>query len=111
MLAGAIFRRPAGFGRLLGSLLHLAAGTFLFPTVYAIVFEIMARADVGLGAAMGLLHGVLAAALVPLAWRWTADEGRAGVLGRRLGSLTPIGIVMTHVLYGALLGYIYVVPD
>lgn len=111
MLAGAIFRRPAGFGRLLGSLLHFAAGTFLFPTAYAVGFEMMARADVGLGAAMGLLHGVLAAALLPIAWHRTGDQGPAGLLGRRLGPLTPIGIVMTHVLYGALLGYIYVVPD
>ncbi len=110
VIAGLLLQRSTGLRRLLGSVIHLLAGTFLFPTIYGLTFEAFARADVALGATLGLLHGVVVGTLIPVAWRLAGGEGRAGVFGRRLGSLTPFGIVTTHVLYGALLGYIYVVP-
>ena len=110
VLAGLLLRRPSGLGRQLGSALHLLAGTFLFPAMYGLAFEALARADVAIGATLGLLHGTVVGALLPLAWRLAGGAERAGVFGRHLGSLTPFGIVTTHVLYGALLGYIYVVP-
>lgn len=75
----------------------------------------MGSADAFTGALTGVAHGVLAGSvLAPLGRRSRCiASGRLpapGFFGRRLGVATPIGIVAAHVIYGAMLGYIFVVP-
>ena len=86
----------------------LISGTFLFAPVYGLLFESLARADLGTGALIGAAHGAIAAAFVLV-----------GHLRKRASAATPtlrpvIGYrlrrLVTRTVYGALLGFLYVVP-
>ena len=113
---GALLLRGGG-GRsrpwlrgLVGALGHFLLGTLAFPTIYALIFQVVGRADVPVGAMIGGGHALLAGLALPLAWRAGHQEGGAGLFGWRLGAATPPALVAAHVLYGLLLGYIYVAP-
>jgi hypothetical protein len=84
------------------------SGTLLFAPVYGLLFEAFARADLATGAVIGAAHGALAAAFVligHLRRRATAaSPALTPVLGYRFRRL------VTRTLYGALLGFLYVVP-
>ncbi len=105
--------RRRGAGRLRGLLsgvIHLALGTLAFPAIYALAFHGAGRADALFGAELGAAHGILAGLLLPALWRAAGHDRPAGLFGWRLGLFTPLGLLAAHVLYGTLLGYIYVVP-
>lgn len=108
LLAARLTPRPGRAATLAGYLLHFAAGSLVFPTAYALLFESAHRADAPFGLAIGAVHGTLAGLALPLAHR--DGEPSPGLFGRRLGPLTPAGLLAAHLLYGALLGHIYVVP-
>lgn len=103
-------RSGRGLRALVGTGAHFLLGTLAFPALYALVFALTGRADVAAGALLGGGHAVLAGLALPLAWRGARQEGAAGLFGWRLGAATPPGLVAAHVLYGVLLGYIYVAP-
>ncbi|HXE57034.1 MAG TPA: hypothetical protein VNK43_03465 [Gemmatimonadales bacterium] len=109
-LAHLLSPRPGRAATLAGSAAHLAAGSLLFPTAYALLFEAARRADAPFGLAIGAVHGTLAGLALPLAHRHRDQEPAPGLFGHRLGTLTPPGLLAAHLLYGALLGHIYVVP-
>ncbi len=109
-LGALVAGRRRRLGALLGGLGHFALGTLGFPALYAVAFAIAGRADAPLGAEFGLAHGILAGLVLPAAWRAAGNSKSAGLLGWRLGGATPFGLLAGHVLYGALIGYIYVVP-
>ncbi len=111
-LGGLILRGRSGRGLrwFVGGIAHFLLGTLAFPAIYALIFELTGRADVPLGAIIGGGQAILAGLLLPLAWRGAGEEGGAGLFGWRLGAVTPLGLIVAHVLYGVLLGYIYVAP-
>ncbi len=87
----------------------LVSGTLVFAPLYGLAFEWWRRANVASGALLGVAHGVLAGSIVLFGLlRRRAREPREATLkpmlfyrGRRL---------LTRVLYGALMGFLYVVP-
>jgi hypothetical protein len=87
----------------------ILSGTFAFAPLYGLAFEALARADLETGAAIGAAHGTLTAVLVLLGHlrrrSGTATPALRTVLGYRLRRL------LTRTLYGALLGFLYVVPS
>jgi hypothetical protein len=114
-LVASIFRRqenrsasPRLMSRQRGSVLvSILTGTLLFAPLYGIVFELAGRSNLSTGALLGLVHGILATA-----WSlWAARRGDPrlrpsvrSILAHRAGR-TAI-----RILYGAVLGYLYVVP-
>lgn len=112
LLGCLVVERPRWLGASAGLLLHFLLGTLAFPAAYAVVFTRLGRADAGMGMLLGGIHGLAAGASLP----WLARAGRCspeggpGLFGRRLGVATPLGIVLAHIVYGGLLGYVYVVP-
>ena len=86
----------------------ILSGTVVFAPLYGVAFEWLARADLEAGAAIGAVHGVIAGLAVVLAGfrRRTASRGKSlkPMLGYRARRL------ITRVLFGALLGFLYVVP-
>jgi hypothetical protein len=86
----------------------ILSGTIVFAPLYGLLFEWLSRADFEAGAAVGAAHGVLAGLLVLLSTirRTSKPAGTAlrPMLGYRARRL------ITRVLYGALLGFLYVVP-
>jgi hypothetical protein len=92
-----------------GVVLFMLLGCTLLPLVYALVLRAMGGAGWATGALAGGLHGALTAAGLP----WTARASRCvkkgrmrapGRLGLGWGRATPAGIVVGHVVYGAVLG-------
>jgi hypothetical protein len=80
------------------ALATLAIGAIVYPVVYGLVFETVARADIGFGAGLGAVHGLLAGGLRLL--RPAAGQ-RAGRLFR---------LLLARFAYGAMLGFLYAVP-
>jgi hypothetical protein len=91
--------RTRGFRRHLGRFsLAIALGTLVYPLLYGLVFETTARADLALGAGLGAAHGLLA--LI-----WTAIRPI-----RSSHSPARLQLLLGHLIYGATLGLLYVVP-
>jgi hypothetical protein len=100
--APRLMSRPRG-----STLVSLLTGTLLFAPIYGIAFESIGRADLSSGALLGLIHGILATA-------WSLSAARRGNARIR----PPVRSILLHraartavrVIYGATLGFLYVVP-
>jgi uncharacterized membrane protein YagU involved in acid resistance len=106
--------------KLIGFVMHLLNG-WLFAAVYAAAFESWRRATWWLGAAIGAVHAafVLLAgmSLLPSMHPRMASEQRGptptrqleppGFLGLNYGYRTPLSVLLTHLVYGAILGAFY----
>jgi uncharacterized membrane protein YagU involved in acid resistance len=107
----------------LGIAMHLVNG-LLFSLVYVVAFHAMGRSDWWLGGAIGLAHGLFVVAVAvpalpglhPRMASETTGPGEErlleppGFLARNYGNGTPVSILVSHVLFGVVLGVIYGVP-
>lgn len=100
--APRLMSRPRG-----STLFSILTGTILFAPLYGLAFEFMGRADLSGGALLGLAHGIFATA-----WSlWAARRGDNRIR-------PPVRSILFHraartairVIYGATLGFLYVVP-
>jgi hypothetical protein len=100
--APRLMSRPRG-----STLVSLLTGTLLFAPLYGWIFEWAGRADLAAGTALGAAHG-----LVVTAWSiWASQRAEPRVR-------PALRAVLAHrarrtavrVLYGAILGLLYVVP-
>lgn len=109
---GAMFGEGTGAAAM-GTVMHLVAGV-VFALGYAIIFEIVGATNGWLlGGAIGLVHGLLVGALVmPMigavhpaiqAHKMTAP----GFFAVNTGSMTPVGLVVAHIVFGTVLGGVY----
>jgi hypothetical protein len=94
-----------------GLLLFISVGSTVVAAAYARLLAIVPVEGWLAGAVAGLLHGLAAAAVLPVWHRLTAcgrsgrlpDPGRLGV---RWGRGTPAALAVGHAAYGAVLGAI-----
>jgi hypothetical protein len=92
-----------------GTFFHLALGAVL-ALGYRWVFEqIHSATYVGWGALVGLAQGVLLVLLLPLLGILNRNvraeaEPEPGLLGRRYGRFTPVGLVVACVVFGVWVG-------
>jgi uncharacterized membrane protein YagU involved in acid resistance len=119
-MVGTMFTADRDRAKLLGFLAHFING-WLFASLYAAAFESWRRATWWLGAAIGLVHAafVLLAAmpLLPALHPRMASEQHGptptrqleppGFLARNYGYRTPISVILSHVVYGGILGACY----
>jgi len=117
LILGAITTEDPDRARVSGFAIHLVLGQ-VFALFYAAGFAALNRSDWWLGAVFGLVHAVLAlAVLVPLlpgvhprmASERAGPNSRAvleppGLLCLNYGIATPVVTVGAHVAYGAVLG-------
>jgi hypothetical protein len=118
LMLGTIFVSSIDRARVLGVLLHLAAGQG-FALLYAVAFWQLGRSGVLLGAAFGLVHGLAALTIVvpflPAVHPRMSSERSGpeiidamleppGLLGLNFGTPTPIITLIAHVLFGITLG-------
>ncbi len=107
-----VLREPRGpVTETLGFLLFLALGSLLFPVLYAPLLGSMGGPSGTNGAVLGLVHGFIFVAALPLAGTIDAcvRGGRLpspGWWGLGWGRATPWLIVAGHALYGSVLGAI-----
>jgi hypothetical protein len=117
-LVGTMVTEDRERAKVLGWVLHAAAGLG-FGLVYAGIFAATGRSGWSFGAALGLLHGLVAGTavvetLLPFAHSRIGSAAtaagetpvleRPGFLMLNYGRRTPIVTVVAHVAYGALVG-------
>ncbi len=117
MMLGTLVVDDPDRARVIGALIHLGIGQ-VFAIGYAAVFALVGHAGSELGAALGLLHAVVAlTVLVPLlpgvhprmaTTRAGPTAGPAleppGLLGLNYGRQTVLVAVVAHIAYGLALG-------
>ena len=111
LLMGSMFTHSTSPGTwLLGFVIHLAVGAVL-ALVYAVGFESIGRASAGLGAAFGVGHAIvagLALALVPPLHPLVPEAiPSPGPLMIGLGAAGVLAYVGLHLVYGAIVGWMY----
>lgn len=100
---------------LAGMAMHLTMGALL-ATGYAVLFALVwSQASWTTGALIGLVHGLAAGAGFPMLDRMNpcVRDGRVrafGLFGRGYGWLMTAGLLTGHVVYGAIVGWLYSVP-
>lgn len=117
-LVGTVVTQDRERAKTAGWLLHAGAGLG-FGLVYAAIFAATGTSGWGFGAALGLLHGVVAATalveiVLPLAHRSMGSPESAagdtplleppGFLMLNYGRRTPIVNLAAHAAYGAMVG-------
>jgi hypothetical protein len=109
--ACGMFGSTRGPAMMAGRLSRAVALSLFVPFWYALVFEYAGNADLPFGALLGLGHGVLVGITLPFIGRrqGCAKVPSPGLFGRRLGAATPLFLLLVYGLYGATLGYAYVV--
>jgi hypothetical protein len=87
--------------RAMGWVVHFIVGTVLYGGVYGWLFAPLWPQGFWLsGAAIGVVGWLIASlAMMPMAEK--------GIFGIRMGTMVPVMSLMMHVIFGALLGWIY----
>lgn len=107
-------RMDGGKALIAGLTFHLLTGAAL-AIGYALIFRVIGEATWWIGALIGVVHWVAAGIGFPFLDRMNAcvADGRMrgfGVMGRNYGPMMVLGLLMGHVVYGAIVGAIYTLP-
>ncbi|HEY5028281.1 MAG TPA: hypothetical protein VIK39_07715 [Candidatus Angelobacter sp.] len=119
-MLGAIFTPHRDKARLYGFGIHVAAG-WLFSLIYVLIFQSLGAAGWWRGGVIGLLHAffvlVVVMGLLPGLHPRMASEQQGpaaqnmleppGFLALNYGVQTPLAILLSHVVFGAILGTFY----
>jgi hypothetical protein len=119
-MLGTIFTPNRDKAKLYGFGTHVLAG-WLFSLIYILIFQSLGEAGWWRGVVVGLIHGlfvlVVVMALLPgLHPRMASEqEGPAaqnmleppGFLAMHYGVQTPLAILLSHAVFGAILGAFY----
>lgn len=119
-LLGTMFTPNRDKAKLYGFFAHLFSG-FVFSSVYVAIFESMGVAGWWRGAAIGIAHGVfvlvVVVTLLPGLHPRMANERQGpsagnlleppGFLALHYGTTTPIAVILSHTIFGAILGAFY----
>lgn len=128
LVTGSMMTGDSARARQLGIMIHwIMMGTVVFGLGYAALFTALDSASWLTGAGIGLLHGaVVGLVFMPVMPtmhpRMTREPALAstvesaggsvrlaapGLLGSNWGSMTPLGFLMGHVVYGLVVALVY----
>ena len=119
-MLGTLFTSDRDLAKLIGFAVHLVNGWWI-ALVYVAVFQSLGVANWWIGAGMGLVHAcfvlVTVLPLLPGLHPRMATEQRGptptreleppGFLALHYGRGTPMAVVVSHIIYGAVLGVGY----
>ncbi|HEX6543797.1 MAG TPA: hypothetical protein VF040_18725 [Ktedonobacterales bacterium] len=119
-LLGTMVTPDRDRAKLMGFGMHVVNG-WLFASLYAAAFQSWRRATWWLGASIGLVHAlfvlVAAATVLPALHPRMASEEQGptptrqleppGFLALNYGRRTPLSVILSHLVYGAILGEFY----
>jgi hypothetical protein len=119
-MLGTIFTPDRDRARLYGFATHMAMG-WIFSLIYVLIFQALGAAGWWRGTVLGLVHAavvlvVLVGLLPGLHPRMASEEHGPeaeslleppGFLALRYGVQTPLTIVLSHLVFGAILGAFY----
>lgn len=111
-LIGAALGAPprSAAAPVLGAIVGAALGILAAPALYAIAFQVAHRADALTGTLAGIVHAAASGLVLPALFARAGFEGtpRPGAFARLWSPIAPFGIILSRLVYGALLGYLYV---
>jgi len=119
-MLGTIFTSNRDKAKLYGFTLHVVIG-WLFSLIYILIFQALGAAGWWRGALIGIIHAlfvlVVAMALLPGLHPRMASEQHGpeaqnmleppGFLALHYGVQTPLAILLSHAVFGAILGIFY----
>jgi hypothetical protein len=119
-MIGSMFTADRDRAKVYGSIVHLLNG-WLFAFVYIAAFESAAESGLLLGSLIGLVHGafvtIVGMPLLPAfhprmaSEAWGPDPTQQleppGAFSLNYGPGTPLLTVVSHVIYGGILGFFY----
>jgi uncharacterized membrane protein YagU involved in acid resistance len=119
-LLGMAFTPSRDRARVVGFFVHLVNGQ-LFALLYVALFDAMGVISVARGAAMGLAHAAIVLLVgIPLLPALhpriaSVEQGPVGIrqleppgrLALHYGFSTPLVLIVSHVLYGMVIGWLY----
>jgi uncharacterized membrane protein YagU involved in acid resistance len=119
-MLGTLFTPDRDRAKLYGFFVHLANG-WLFSLLYACAFQSWHRATWWLGAGIGVVHAAFVLTvgmlLLPGLHPRMASERHGPTVARQLeppgflalhyGTRTPLAVLVSHVIFGAILGAFY----
>ena len=111
---GAMFAEGT-IANVIGTLMHLVSG-IVFAFVYAVIFAAVgAGASNGwlIGGILGLAHGLMVGAVVMPMMGTIHPAVKAGTMTApgffaiNRGEATPAGMIVGHIIFGVVLGFVY----
>ncbi len=119
-MLGTIFTPDRDRARLYGFAVHMAAG-WVFSLIYVLIFQSIGRASWWLGILIGIAHALLmllvVIGLMPGLHPRMASEQQGptaqnlleppGFLALHYGIRTPVAVLLSHIVFGAMLGAFY----
>jgi uncharacterized membrane protein YagU involved in acid resistance len=119
-MLGTMFTPDRDKAKLYGFVIHVAVG-WLFSLIYILIFESLGAAGWWRGAVIGILHAffvlVIGIALMPGLHPRMASERHGptaqnmleppGFLALHYGLRTPLAVLLSHAIFGAILGAFY----
>ncbi|HLW54607.1 MAG TPA: hypothetical protein VKW06_17355 [Candidatus Angelobacter sp.] len=122
-MLGMIFTPDRDKANLYGFIIHVLAG-WIFSLLYVLIFHALGAAGWWRGVIIGVIHGlfvlVVVMGLLPGLHPRMASEQRGpeahnmleppGFLALHYGVQTPLAILLSHAIFGAILGAFYKLP-
>jgi hypothetical protein len=119
-LLGTMFTPNRDRAKLLGSIMHMVNG-WIFSLIYVAAFHAWNGASWWRGALVGIVHAIFVLtvlmAMLPSLHPRMANEQQGpdvvrqleppGFLALHYGIRTPLSVIISHVIFGGILGYFY----
>lgn len=129
LIQGAMVTDDPGRAKRIGMVTHvIVMGTIVFGIAYAAIFSVLGSAGWFTGLVVGLVHGVVSGMMLKMmgsthpkmeavsnfsgdtTWTHDADGihiAEPGLFGKNYGSMTPVGLLMGHAVFGIVVGLVY----
>lgn len=129
LIQGAMATDDPDKAKKIGMVMHvIVMGTIVFGIAYAAIFSVLGTAGWLTGLVVGLVHGVVAGLFMKMMGgthpkmeavsnftgdtTWTHDAtgihiAEPGLFGKNYGSMTPMGLLMGHAVFGIVVGLVY----
>lgn len=124
LMTGSMMSGDEKTAKTIGAFIHyVMMGTVVFGILYALLFQALDSTTWLTGLAIGVVHGVVVGivfmpmmpAMHPRMGGAVAADQRGvgirlsspGVMGKNWGSMTPMGVLMGHAVYGIVLALVY----
>ncbi len=123
LITGSMMTRNEAAARRIGLFIHyVMMGTIVFGIGYALLFSALDSASASTGLVIGVIHGlVVGLVFMPMMPMMHPRMGAAaagavpgevvleapGLMGKNWGSMTPMGVLAGHVVYGVVFALLY----